>query len=185
MDGDFVPNFSYGPPIIESLRPQTDMIFDVHLMVEDPLKYLDKYLEAGADLITAHIEVLSDPRETLRAIRQGGARAGLAINPPTKIDQLLPWLDELDHVLVMSVMPGFGGQRFDGSVLSKAKTINNLRNNIWVEIDGGINQSTVESASEAGVRLFVVGSAFYKADNRAGAFDDLCRRMRQGRSNRG
>ena len=185
MDGNFVPNFSYGPPLIQSLRPQTDMIFDVHLMVEDPLKYLDNYLEAGADLITAHIEVLSDPRETLRAIKKGGARAGLAINPPTPIDKIIPWLDDVDHVLVMSVMPGFGGQKFDASVLSKVKTVNNLRNDIWVEIDGGINQSTVEAASEAGVRLFVVGSAFYNADNRAEAFDDLSHRMQQGRSNRG
>ncbi|MBX9655334.1 ribulose-phosphate 3-epimerase [bacterium] len=185
MDGVFVPNFSYGPVLIDSLRPQSDMIFDVHLMVQDPLRYLDNYLEAGADLITVHTEVLDDPRETLRAIRKRGARAGLALNPPTPIEKILPWLDELDHVLVMSVMPGFGGQKFDSSVLSKVRSISNLRNDIWVEIDGGINKSTVEVASEAGVRLFVVGSAFYNADNRAEAFGDLSRLMQRGRSNRG
>lgn len=173
MDGDFCPNFTYGPPLMRSLRKHSDLLFDTHLMMETPGKYLDDFLAAGADTLTIHLEAVPEPRDLLRAIRSGGALAGLAINPPTPVESVLPWLDDVDILLVMSVMPGFGGQVFDESVLSKIKFVQGLGRDLWVEIDGGINPGTIGLAARAGASLFVVGSAFYNADNRIGVFGDL------------
>ncbi len=177
MDGAFCPNFTYGPPVIQSLRPQTDAIFDVHLMVTQPARYLDQFLNAGSDIVTIHLEAEPNPTPILRRIREAGAWSGLAINPPTPVERVLPFLDEVDLILIMSVMPGFGGQAFDPSVLPKIRQILDLRPSSCVEIDGGIGPSTIDSAAAVGTRLFVVGSAFYKSENRPGVFRDLCRRI--------
>lgn len=175
MDGDFCPNFTYGPPILRSLRDKTNLLFDTHLMMEQPGKYLDDFLNAGADIVTIHIEAVRNPRDILAAIRGAGALAGLAVNPRTPVESVLPWKDDVDVVLIMSVNPGFGGQDFDPSVLPKIQRINQLQREIWVEIDGGINPGTIGMAAEAGASLFVVGSAFYNAENRTMAFEELAR----------
>jgi ribulose-phosphate 3-epimerase len=180
MDGDFCPNFTYGPPLVKSLRRSSDAIFDVHLMMQTPDKYLDQFVDAGADIITVHAEALPDPVPVLRAIRSAGCLAGLAINPPTGLEPALALADDLDMLLVMSVMPGFGGQSFDASVLPKIKRFRELKPDVLVEIDGGINQTTIARAAQAGVSLFVVGSAFYNADNRASVFDELRRQIDVG-----
>jgi ribulose-phosphate 3-epimerase len=177
MDGRFCPNFTYGPVLVRSLRGQTDLLFDVHLMMEKPDRYLDDFLSAGADVVSIHLEAVDRPTPLLRKIREAGALAGLAINPPTDVRAILPWLDDVDVVLVMSVMPGFGGQKFDLGALSKVKFIKELGRNVWVEIDGGINPGTIGSAVQAGASLFVVGSAFYNADNRIEVFGELVRQL--------
>lgn len=180
MDGDFVPNFSYGPPVIASLRGQTELLFDTHLMMQHPEKYLDNFLSAGCDIVTIHLEAVPEPRELLARIRSVGALAGLAINPPTPVEAVLPWLTYVDLVLVMSVMPGFGGQTFDPVSLPKLRYLKALKQEFWIEIDGGVNPGTIGPAAEAGASLFVVGSAFYNADNRTQAFGDLARRIGPG-----
>ena len=182
MDGDFCPNFTYGPPVIKSLRPHTDLVFDVHLMVENPGKYLDQFLAAGADIITFHVETGADPGPLLSKIHEVGAWGGLALNPPTPLESVEPWISTVDLILVMSVMPGFGGQIFDESVLSKVRRLKELRSDVCVEIDGGINQETIGVASKAGTSLFVVGSAFYNAENRSGAFRTLAERLDHGQA---
>jgi ribulose-phosphate 3-epimerase len=179
MDGAFCPNFTYGPPLIHSLRPQTDAIFDVHLMVTEPARYLDQFLSAGSDIVTIHLEAEPQPSPILGRIREAGAWSGLAINPPTPVESVLPFLDEVDLILIMSVMPGFGGQAFDPSVLPKIRQILDLKPNCCVEIDGGIGPATIDLAAAVGTRLFVVGSAFYKSENRPGVFESLRRRIDQ------
>lgn len=185
MDGEFVPNFSYGPPVIRSLRPHTEAIFDTHLMMQRPEKYLDAFLAAGCDIVTIHLEAVPDPAELLGRIRSAGALAGLAINPPTPVASVTPWLAHLDLVLVMSVMPGFGGQTFDPVSLPKLRHLKELKQDIWIEIDGGVNPGTIGAAAQAGAGLFVVGSAFYNADNRTEAFGDLARRIGPGPDGQG
>jgi ribulose-phosphate 3-epimerase len=173
MDGVFCPNFTYGPPLIASLRPQTNAIFDVHLMMADPARYLNPFLQAGSDIVTIHIEAVPNPTTILREIRHAGAWSGLAINPPTPVEAILPYLDEADLILIMSVMPGFGGQAFNPSVLAKISQILNLKPDCCVEIDGGIGPATIGSAAAVGTGIFVVGSAFYKSEDRAGTFRHL------------
>src|SRR5438270_9282954 len=121
MDGHFVPNLSYGAPVIDDWRPRTDLPFDAHLMISDPARYLDDFVAAGCDVIIVHIEAVPEPVPLLRRIRAAGCEASLALNPPTPLSSIEPHLDELDAVLVMSVMPGFGGRPFDASVLEKVR----------------------------------------------------------------
>lgn len=174
MDGFFVPNFTYGPPIIASLRPASSLIYDAHLMMKEPQRYLDDFIKAGCDTITIHLEALPDPREALQKIRAGGALAGLAINPPTPVESLDPWLDDVDLVLIMSVMPGFGGQSFDERVLPKLEWVKkHARPGTLIQVDGGVNRKTIARAYQAGARLFVVGSAFYNAPDRKAEYDAL------------
>src|SRR4051794_33858432 len=123
MDGHFVPNLSYGAPVIRDWRKRTDFPFDCHLMMSDPGRYLDDFVAAGCDIIIVQIEAVPDPREVLQRIRAAGCRASLALNPPTPYSAIEPFLDDLDAVLVMSVMPGFGGQKFDPSVLGKVRAL--------------------------------------------------------------
>ena len=174
MDGAFVPNFTYGPPLIRALRPATQMVFDVHLMMSAPEKYLDDFLAAGSDILTIHLEAVPDPADVLAAIRAGGALAGLAVNPTTPVGQLAPWLDDVDLVLIMSVMPGFGGQAFDERALAKLAWVRrNAPAEKQLQVDGGINRSTVARAAQAGAHLLVVGSAFFGATDRRAEFDGL------------
>ncbi|GED97914.1 ribulose-phosphate 3-epimerase [Gordonia crocea] len=169
MDAHFVPNLTLGLPVVESLLKATDIPMDCHLMIEDPRRWAPPYAEAGAYNVTFHAEATDDPRAVARDIRAAGAKAGLAIKPGTDLTPYLEILRDVDTLLVMSVEPGFGGQRFIPEVLSKVRTVRNLVDagelSVLVEIDGGINADTIEEAAEAGVDCFVAGSAVYSADD--------------------
>ncbi|MFO0946089.1 MAG: ribulose-phosphate 3-epimerase [Planctomycetota bacterium] len=186
MDGEFVPNFTYGPPVIGALRAKSSLVFDTHLMMRHPQKYLDDFLAAGCDILTVHLEAVPDPGELLRKIREGGALAGLAINPPTPVEDLKPWLELVDLVLIMSVMPGFGGQKFDPVALEKLAWVRReAPPNTLIEVDGGVNRGTIAAAANSGARMFVVGSAFFTAADRRAEFDALSSLTPGGRPVRG
>jgi ribulose-phosphate 3-epimerase len=181
MDGHFVPNLSYGPPVVADWRAVTDLPFDAHLMISNPAEYLDAFVDAGADSILVHAEVLPEPGDLLRQIRDRGCRAGLVINPPTPWTVVEPYLDQLDSVLVMSVMPGFGGQKFQDAVLEKVRAIRAARPALRIAIDGGINATTADRATEAGATQLVVGSATYRADgNYAASLGEVAEAARRG-----
>ncbi len=183
MDGHFVPNLSYGPPVIADWRKATDLPFDAHLMIEEPARYLDAFVDAGCDSILVHIEVLPDPVPLLRRIRAAGCRAGLVLNPPTPLGSIEPHLDEVDRVLVMSVMPGFGGQAFEPEVLAKVRRLRELRPGLPVAIDGGIKAHNAAEVVAAGVTQLVVGSAIFRPDgNYAAALAEVAEAARRGLS---
>jgi ribulose-phosphate 3-epimerase len=162
MDGHFVPNLSFGLPVVQAVRRSTDLPLDVHLMISDPARYLRQFREAGADLLTVHIEVLPDPRPVLQEIRALGAAAGISLNPPTPLETLSDCLDLCDLVLVMSVMPGFGGQTFEPVALEKLRRLRALvGSRVLLSVDGGVNVETVGLCAEAGADLFVAGSAVF------------------------
>jgi ribulose-phosphate 3-epimerase len=182
MDGHFVPNLSYGAPVAADWRKVTDFPFDTHLMMSDPGRYLDDFVRAGCDILVVHIEVLPDPVPLLKRIREAGCRASLCLNPPTPLSAIEPFLDEVDAVLVMSVMPGFGGQKFDPSVLEKVRAIRAARPDLPISIDGGINRSTAADAVAAGATQLVVGSGVFRPDgNYAAALAELAEEIRRGR----
>jgi ribulose-phosphate 3-epimerase len=164
MDGHFVPNLTYGPPIVAAIRSCTDLPLDVHLMISNPLQYIEEFREAGADSITVHIEAVHDPRPVLERIRTVGAAAGLALNPPTPLSAVEPYLSNCDLLLVMSVMPGFGGQGFEPVALEKLRALDSspAAKHLLLEIDGGVNDATIGSCAQAGAVLFVVGSAIFR-----------------------
>ena len=163
-DGHFVPNLTYGMPLIASLRELTALPLDVHLMISDPERYLDAFHAAGADLITIHIEAVPEPTEVLEKIHQLGMAAGLAINPETSVSSIEHYLDSCDIVLVMSVRPGFGGQTFQEIALSKLRRLRQIGpESLLLGVDGGIKQENISSCGEAGGQLFVVGSAIFGA----------------------
>ncbi len=162
MDGHFVPNLSFGLPVVEAIRRSTTLPLDVHLMISEPARYVRQFREAGADIMTVHIEVLPDPRPLLEEIRKLGAGAGISLNPPTPIDTLEVCLDVCDLVLVMSVMPGFGGQTFDPVALDKLRHLRSVvGSDVLLSVDGGVNAETVGACAEAGADLFVTGSALF------------------------
>ncbi len=174
MDGHFVPNLSYGPMVIKSLRGTTKLPFDAHLMISDPENYLDAYLDAGCDLITFHIEAVPDPVPLLRRIRQAGAGAGLALNPGTPIERISAAIPECDLVLVMSVQPGFGGQAFQSVALDKLARLRTLIGpETLLSVDGGIGPGTTASTAQAGANLFVVGSAIFDTADYRQAIESL------------
>ncbi|MHC5543981.1 ribulose-phosphate 3-epimerase, partial [Singulisphaera rosea] len=164
MDGHFVPNLTYGAPVIADWRKWTDFPFDTHLMISDPARYVDDFIRAGCDVIIFHIEAVPDPRPLLRKIRDAGCEASLALNPPTPLSAIEPFLDELDAVLVMSVMPGFGGQKFEAEVLEKVRALRKSHPDLRISIDGGINPTTIGAAVSAGVTQLVAGSAVFRND---------------------
>jgi ribulose-phosphate 3-epimerase len=178
MDGHFVPNLTIGPPVVKSLRKRTDLHLSCHLMVDNPGDLLEDFAEAGADGCTIHIE-LGDPRPLFARMRDLGLRVGLTHNPETPVDAVLPYLDELDVLLFMSVNPGFGGQAFIPSVLEKlaeARTVVDQRRlPVELEIDGGINLETAPQAAAAGADILVAGSAIFHADDPAAS----ARRIRE------
>jgi ribulose-phosphate 3-epimerase len=182
MDGHFVPNLSYGPPVIKDWRGHTDFPFDTHLMISNPEKYVEAYASAGADVIIFHIEVMPDPAPLARKIRALGCEATICLNPPTPVSAIEPFLDEFDAVLVMSVMPGFGGQKFDASVLEKVRRVRALRPGLRVSIDGGIKPANAADAVAAGVSQLVVGSAVlrYPGKNYAAALAELAESIARG-----
>ncbi|MBN2477518.1 MAG: ribulose-phosphate 3-epimerase [Pirellulales bacterium] len=166
MDGHFVPNISFGLPIVAAARRATDLPLDVHLMISDPARYVRPFREAGADLLTIHIEAVPQPRPLLEEIRSLGAAAGITLNPPTPVSALEDCLDLCDLVLVMSVMPGFGGQEFDPVALEKLRRLRELVGaDVLLSVDGGINSKTIQLCSAAGADLFVAGTALFSQDD--------------------
>lgn len=169
MDGKFVPNISFGAPVISSVRKITNAIFDVHLMIEEPIRYLNDFVKAGADIITVHYEACTDAANTLQEIHKAGLKAGLAISPDTPVSVLKPFLKEVDMILIMSVHPGFGGQSFIEESLNKIKDTRSMlqecgRDDVWIEVDGGIGTANITKVKDAGANVFVAGSAVFKGD---------------------
>ena len=168
MDGAFVPNISIGIPVIRSLRKCTDLFFDVHLMVNEPIRYIDRFAEAGADGITVHVEACSDLGSTLDKIAEAGKKPAVSINPDTDIDAVIPYLDKVSMVLLMSVHPGYGGQQFISETLDKSAALrayitqNNL--DVDIEMDGGIKLDNVKKVVDAGVNVIVAGTGVFRGD---------------------
>ena len=178
MDGHFVPNITFGAPVIKAVRKFSNRPFDVHLMISDPLKYIDDFADAGADIITFHVECDSDIDDTIAKIKSRGIKPGLVLKPNTPAWTVFPYLEKLDLVLVMTVEPGFGGQSFMPEMMPKVKEIKREcqrrgLNNILIEADGGIGRDTIEQASEAGVDVCVAGTAVFRAADPAKAIELL------------
>lgn len=177
MDGHFVPNITLGAPVVRCLRKSTKLVLDVHLMISEPMKYIRDFAAAGADVITFHIESSSPVAETINLIKSSGCRAGISIKPSTPADVLLPYIDDLSLILVMTVEPGFGGQPFIYEMLPKlAQVSENCRKRgaaPHIEVDGGINNETAALCAAAGADVFVAGSAIFNAANPAGVISSL------------
>lgn len=167
MDGHFVPNISYGADIVKQMRSISNLFFDVHLMIENPIKLLPMFLNCGADLITVHYEACDNLIEVISEIKRHNKKVGISIKPQTSFEVLKPYLDDVDVVLVMTVEPGFGGQVFMENQLPKIKKLKNLigKRNVLVEIDGGVNSQTAKLCVENGADVLVAGSAIFKASN--------------------
>ena len=169
MDGHFVPNLTIGPPVIKSLKKNSSLIFDVHLMISPVHKYIEAYSDAGADIITIHPEATDDLDLSISKIKQLKKKVGVSLNPETKIDNIIQFLDKIDLVLIMSVNPGFGGQKFMPEVLSKVKNLKSIQKekklNFDIEIDGGINFENYKLAIEAGANILVSGTTIFKDNN--------------------
>jgi ribulose-phosphate 3-epimerase len=174
MDGHFVPNISFGIPIVEAVRRSTDLPLDVHLMIDRPERYIEAFRDAGADGLTIHVEATREPVAVLERIRSLGAWAGLALNPPTPLSAIGPSLAHCDLILVMSVMPGFGGQKFEDVALEKLEALRNRRDvDALLEVDGGITEDTIGPSAEAGADLFVAGTAVFHTDDYRAAMSRL------------
>lgn len=172
MDGHFVPNISFGTPVLDSIKHNFGLINDVHLMISDPLKYIEDFVKAGADIITFHYEALESDekrREVINKIKSFNVKVGMSIKPKTDVKVLLPFLNDLDLILIMSVEPGFGGQKFMESALDKIKFLSLEKNKnglkYLIEVDGGINSLTFKKCSDFGVDICVIGSYLYKSSN--------------------
>jgi ribulose-phosphate 3-epimerase len=172
MDGIFVPSISFGMPIIKSIRPLTDKIFDLHLMIEEPIRYVDEFTSLGADIITVHVEACKDTAATLKRIKALGVKAGITLNPDTPLSDVREYLPLADMLLIMSVVPGFGGQKFIEASLDKLREAVILRDelglNYDIEVDGGVNFDNIRDIHEAGANIIVAGSTVFKgnaADN--------------------
>ena len=169
MDGHFVPNLTIGPPVIKDLKKHSSMLFDVHLMISPVHKYIQAYYDAGADIITIHPEATENLKSSILKIKELNKKAGVSLNPETKIDVILDCLDEIDLVLIMSVNPGFGGQKFMPQVLDKIKELKKIQKekklNFDIEIDGGINFENSKNAIEAGANILVSGTTIFKSNN--------------------
>ena len=169
MDGHFVPNLTIGPPVIKSLKKHSSMLFDVHLMISPVHKYIEAYSDAGADIITIHPEATDNLKESILKIKELKKKVGVSLNPETKIDVILDHLEQIDLVLIMSVNPGFGGQKFMPEVLEKVKKLKKIRDqknlNFDIEIDGGINFENSKIAIEAGANILVSGTTVFKSNN--------------------
>lgn len=173
MDGIFVPNITFGFKMISDIRSLSDLFFDVHLMIDRPIRYVERFVKAGADLVSFHYEAEKDIDGTIDIIKKGGCKCGLAINPDTDVDVLVPYLDKLDLILVMSVFPGFGGQKFIAGSTDRLRRAAELRDeyckNAVLEIDGGITIENAAMAIDSGADVLVAGSAVFGAHDRAAA----------------
>ena len=177
MDGVFVPNISFGFPVMKPIRKASDKVLDVHLMIVDPEKYVARFAEAGADIVTFHYEATQTPREAIRLIRESGAKVGISIKPKTPVEVLRELLPEVDLVLVMSVEPGFGGQSFMSDMLPKIKAIREKAEEenpqLMIQVDGGIDSKTAPLCVEAGADVLVSGSYVFGASDTKAAIDSL------------
>jgi ribulose-phosphate 3-epimerase len=177
MDGHFVPNITIGPLIVEALRPVTQLPLDVHLMIENPDQYIADFVHAGADIVTVHVETCNHLHRTIQSIKALGARAGVVVNPATPIELIEPILPDVDMVLLMTVNPGFGGQKFIDSVVEKIKKLNDWVTErdlqLEIEVDGGINPDTAKLCVEAGANVLVAGSAVFNTKDRAEAIKSI------------
>lgn len=185
MDGHFVPNITFGMPVIAALRKSTDLFFDVHIMISQPLRYLKELKAAGADLITFHCEAEGDPAATIDAIHALGCKAGISISPDTDVEQLLPYIDSVELVLVMTVAPGFGGQKFRGEMMPKLARVAQCakaagRDDLMIQVDGGITRDTIAICVKNGANSFVAGSAIFGSGDYVGEIAAL-RRLAQSR----
>lgn len=165
MDGHFVPNISFGPDLVAALRPHSKLLFDVHMMISDPARYTDRFIAAGADMITFHREAVEDPKPLIYRIKDAGVRASMAISPATPVDEVLPCLPMLDMVLVMTVVPGFGGQKLMSETLDKVRAlcrrIDDAGLDTDIEVDGGISADNTGLVTAAGANVIVAGSAIF------------------------
>jgi len=173
MDGVFVPNISFGFPLIQAVRPLTDMVLDVHLMIDRPIRYVERFVEAGADWLTIHIEA-DEPQNTLKAlekIRTMGCKAAISLKPGTPVEDAIPYLDKVDMILVMTVEPGFGGQKFMADMMPKLKKLRRMLDEVnpdcILEVDGGVDENTCAICKENGAQVLVAGSAYFKAGDKA------------------
>lgn len=177
MDGIFVPNISFGFPVLEAVEKNSDMILDVHLMIWQPDKYIERLAETGADIITIHYESDGDTLETLKKIKSAGIKSGLSVKPGTSFDEVKNYLEYTDMLLIMTVEPGFGGQKFMMDMLEKIRSarsyIDENKLEISIQVDGGINSETAVLAAEAGADIFVAGNYLFKAENMKSAVESL------------
>jgi ribulose-phosphate 3-epimerase len=177
MDGHFVPNITMGPPVIKALRGRTKLPFDCHLMISEPQRYIDDFLKAGANMISVHVEAEPHLQRALQLIRDGGALAGIAINPATSVEMLSTAIEFCDYVLVMTVNPGFGGQKFIEPVVPKIRHISRLVRErglqVEIEVDGGIDARTAPVVVAAGASILVAGSAVFGQDDRPAAMESI------------
>ncbi len=177
MDGMFVTNISFGLPVIEALRKKSDMIFDVHLMIEEPSRYAKRFIDAGADILTFHLEAQKNPGELIDLIKSNGAKASLSIKPKTPASEVFPYLEKCDMILVMTVEPGYGGQALIPETLEKVREIkaeiDRRGLNVDIQVDGGITPANANDAINAGANVLVAGSSVFKAEDRRAAIDAL------------
>lgn len=175
MDGMFVPSLSFGPAILQSIRPASKLVHDVHLMIEEPIRYIEAFAKASADIITVHLEACEDLHATIAKIKECGCKVGVSIKPKTPVSALEPYLEELDMILIMSVEPGFGGQKFIPSSLEKIAEARNLVSekglDIDIQVDGGIYTHNVEDVLKAGANIIVAGSAVFNGDTKQNTID--------------
>lgn len=171
MDGVFVPNITFGAPVIEKLRAVSNMVFDVHLMIIEPIRYIKEFADAGADIITFHVEACKNCREVIEEIKKYGIKAAITLKPKTDIKEIIPYLNLIDMVLVMTVEPGFGGQKFIQSSLAKIESLYEFKNennlNFDIEVDGGVNLENVRSIINAGANVIVAGSSVFGKNSSA------------------
>ncbi len=177
MDGVFVPNISFGLPVVESLRKISGLVFDVHLMITNPEKYAERFANAGADIITFHLEACDDPAALIKKIKELGKKASISISPKTSAEALLPYLPELDMVLVMTVEPGFGGQSLIPETLEKVKVIRKAIDdngyNCNIQVDGGISEKNISLVTEAGANVIVAGTAVFRSPDPKKTIEDM------------
>lgn len=173
MDGHFVPNITFGPDIVKCIKKHTNLVLDVHLMIENPEKYVDVFLKSGADIITVHYECNMDFEYIKNAVKSAGKKLGVSIKPKTDAEVLEKFLPDIDMALVMSVEPGFGGQKFMPESIDKIKKIRLMDKNIDIEVDGGIGADNIKSVVDAGANVIVAGSSVFRADDVKKAVENL------------
>ena len=177
MDGRFVPNITFGMPVIESLRKKSNLIFDVHLMIDEPEKYAMRFIDAGSDILTFHLEACSDAATLLDAIRSEGVMAGISVKPKTPVEDVYPYLEYCDMVLVMTVEPGYGGQKLIPETIEKVRKlkaeIEKRGLNVEIQVDGGVNSENAPVLAEAGATILVAGSSVFGAEDRSAAINAL------------
>lgn len=164
MDGSFVPNITFGPPVIKAIRKHSNLFFDVHLMIDAPERYIDNFVDAGADMIVVHAESTIHLHRTIQSIKNKGVKAGVSLNPATSPECLKYIINDIDMVLIMSVNPGFGGQSFIESAVEKIRDVRKMHPTIDIQIDGGITDKTISKCIEAGANVFVAGSYVFSGD---------------------